>query len=99
MPFRPALLPRCHAAGARCPADPSFGSLIDSDSIDLGVASVAGLVNKYDLDPNQLDQLIWGNVVLQTSAPNISREIVIDLNPPTQIVGHSVSMACASGLK
>eukprot|EP01064_Diplonema_japonicum_P028378 TRINITY_DN4344_c0_g2_i1.p1 TRINITY_DN4344_c0_g2~~TRINITY_DN4344_c0_g2_i1.p1 ORF type:complete len:446 (+),score=132.47 TRINITY_DN4344_c0_g2_i1:83-1420(+) len=84
--------------GARTPFVKSFGEMYKTDSIGLGVAAVEGLLDKTKLDPSHVDNLIWGNVVLQTSAPNIAREIVIDLNLPKHIVAHSTSMACSSGL-
>eukprot|EP01012_Entosiphon_sulcatum_P050840 TRINITY_DN6978_c0_g1_i1.p1 TRINITY_DN6978_c0_g1~~TRINITY_DN6978_c0_g1_i1.p1 ORF type:complete len:469 (-),score=89.90 TRINITY_DN6978_c0_g1_i1:83-1384(-) len=86
-------------AGTRTPFVKAFGDLLKVDAVGLGVASVQGLLAKTNLDPKHVDDLIWGNVVLCTSAPNIAREVVIDLNLPRQIVAHSVSMACASGLK
>eukprot|EP01061_Rhynchopus_euleeides_P017292 TRINITY_DN2876_c1_g1_i1.p2 TRINITY_DN2876_c1_g1~~TRINITY_DN2876_c1_g1_i1.p2 ORF type:complete len:446 (+),score=197.11 TRINITY_DN2876_c1_g1_i1:128-1465(+) len=84
--------------GARTPFVKSFGELYKTDSIGLGVSAVEGLLNKTKLDPQHVDNIIWGNVVLQTTAPNIAREIVIDLNLPKHIVGHSTSMACSSGM-
>lgn len=37
--------------------------------------------------------------VVNTRAPNIAREIVIDLNLPRKITGVTVSRACLSGLQ
>lgn len=85
--------------GARTPFVKSFGKLIDQDAIDLGAAAVRGLLEKTKLDPNHIDEIIWGNVVLQSSAPNIAREIVIDLKLPTKIPGVTCSRACLSGLQ
>jgi len=69
------------------------------DSIGLGVSSVSGLLNKTQIDPNLIDEVIWGNVVLNTKAPNVAREIVLDLNLPKKITGVTVSRACHSGLE
>jgi acetyl-CoA acyltransferase len=85
--------------GVRTPFVKSFGELMKVDTIGLSVSAVAGLLGKTKLDPQVLDAIVWGNVVMQTNAPNCAREIVIDLNLPKHIVGHSVSMACASGLQ
>jgi len=65
----------------------------------LGVAAVEGLLKKSKLDPNLIDEIIWGNVVLNTKAPNVAREIVIDLNLPKKITGVTVSRACLSGME
>jgi acetyl-CoA acyltransferase len=69
------------------------------NSIDLGVASVQGLLAKYGVNPMVVEEIIWGNVVLNTAAPNIAREIVVDLNLPPHIHGVTVSRACLSGLE
>ena len=84
--------------GSRTPFVKSFGEMYKTDSMGLGVSAVEGLLNKTKLDPQHVDNLIWGNVVLQTTAPNIAREIVIDLNLPKHISCHSTSMACSSGM-
>lgn len=85
--------------GARTPFVKSFGQLMKVDTIGLSVSAVEGLLARTKLDPAKLDHIVWGNVVMQTNAPNCAREIVIDLNLPKHITGHSVSMACASGLQ
>lgn len=85
-------------SGARTPFVKSFGELMKVDTVALSVAAVNGLLNNTKLDPNHINHIVWGNVVMQTNAPNCAREIVIDLNLPRHIAAHSTSMACASGL-
>eukprot|EP01013_Petalomonas_cantuscygni_P002285 TRINITY_DN12323_c0_g1_i1.p1 TRINITY_DN12323_c0_g1~~TRINITY_DN12323_c0_g1_i1.p1 ORF type:complete len:441 (-),score=124.50 TRINITY_DN12323_c0_g1_i1:214-1536(-) len=93
MPLRTAVL----VAGQRTAFVGHFGPLINVDAIGLGSSAVGGLLKKTQLDPNHVDSLIWGNVVLQTNAPNLAREIVIDMNLPKKIPAHMTSMACSSG--
>lgn len=69
------------------------------DSIGLGCSAVSGLINKTGVDPHEVEQIVWGNVVLASGTPNIGREIVIELNLPRHIVAHMLSFACASSLK
>ncbi|CEO97951.1 Acetyl-CoA C-acyltransferase [Plasmodiophora brassicae] len=85
--------------GCRTPFVKSFGSLQEVDATALGVACVRGLIEKYKIDPVIVDDVIWGNVVVNTSAPNIAREIVIDAKLPRSIPGVTVSRACLSGLQ
>eukprot|EP00760_Papus_ankaliazontas_P002131 PhM_4_TR10856/c0_g1_i1/m.86485/K00632/fadA, fadI; acetyl-CoA acyltransferase len=96
--FAPASRTAVIVTGARTPFVRSFGVLMKKDTIGLSVAAVEGLLNKTKLNPQQIDHIVWGNVVMQTNAPNVAREIVIDLNLPKHITAHSTSMACASGL-
>ncbi|CAD2213822.1 acetyl-CoA acyltransferase [Angomonas deanei] len=84
--------------GARTPFVKSFGQLMKADTLHLATAAVGGLLSKAKIDPKEIDQIIWGNVVLQTNIPNCAREIVIDLNLPKNVTANVTSMACASGL-
>jgi len=86
-------------AGQRTPFVRAYGDLLMVDSVGLGSTAVAGLIKKTGVNPHDIEQIIWGNVVLSTGTPNIGREIVIDLNLPRQIVAHLISFACASSLK
>lgn len=85
--------------GARTPFLKSFGLVRSKTSIDLGAAAVKGLLEKTKLDPTLVDEIIMGNVVVSTAAPNLAREIVIDLELPRTIPGTTVSIACLSGLE
>ena len=86
-------------AGMRTPFVKAYGEFLHDDATALGSSCVSSLINKTNLDPNLLEAIVWGNVVLNTSNPNIGRDINIDLNLPRKIVAHQVSMACISGCR
>ena len=67
--------------------------------MDLGVCAIRGLVSRTGLDVRIVDEVIMGNVVVRSSAPNIAREIVIDAGLPRSVTGVMVSRACLSGLQ
>eukprot|EP00466_Bigelowiella_natans_P021320 jgi/Bigna1/82954/fgenesh1_pg.99_\ len=71
--------------GARTPFVKSFGAIMKNNAISLGAAAVKGLVAKTKIDPNAIDQLIMGNVVVNSNAPNLAREIIIDLMLPSNV--------------
>ncbi|GAB5354852.1 hypothetical protein AAMO2058_000155000 [Amorphochlora amoebiformis] len=85
--------------GARTPFVKSFGGLMRSDSIALACSAVKGLIGKSKINPNIIDQVIMGNVVVNSNAPNVARELIIDLKLPAKIPGTTVSIACLSGLE
>ena len=85
--------------GSRTPFAPVFGPLKDMDAIALGAAAVDGLIKSSGVDVQEVDGVVWGGVVLPPLAPNVAREIVIDLNLPPTAQGKTVSRACASGLQ
>jgi acetyl-CoA acyltransferase len=43
--------------------------------------------------------VIWGGVLLPSLAPNVAREIVLDLDLPCGVEANTVTRACASGLQ
>lgn len=85
--------------GNRTPFVKAFSEYLTLDTIALGVEAVGGLIARSGLDPKEIDGLLWGGVLLPAMAPNVAREIVIDLNLPTSVEANTVTRACASGLQ
>jgi hypothetical protein len=85
--------------GSRTPFVKSFGQMKTASAIDLSVACIKHLVAKTKLDSQEIDQVIMGNVVLNSAAPNLARESVLDAQLPKRIVGTTISIACLSGLE
>jgi len=86
-------------AGNRTPFVKAFSEYLQLDTIALGVEAVGGLLERTQLDTQEIDALIWGGVLLPSLAPNVAREIVIDLDLPTGVEANTVTRACASGLQ
>ena len=86
-------------AGNRTPFVKAFSEFLGLDTIALGVEAVGGLMARTGLDPKELDGVIWGGVLLPSLAPNVAREIVLDLDLPTSVEANTVTRACASGLQ
>jgi acetyl-CoA acyltransferase len=85
--------------GSRTPFTKAFSELRKLDTIDLASAACKGLIEKSKVDPRDIDEVIWGAVVFKSSAPNVARELVLDLNLPPSIPGMTVTRACLSGLQ
>jgi len=86
-------------AGSRTPFVKAFKEFMRMDAIDLGVAAVQGLLDKSDLASAEIDGIVWGGVILPAAAPNVAREIALDLRLPASVEGMTVTRACASGLQ
>jgi acetyl-CoA acyltransferase len=86
-------------AGLRTPFVKAFGEFLKLDTIALGRAAVTGLLERTGLARREVDSIVWGGVVLPSSAPNIAREIALDAGLPHEVEGVTVSQACASGLR
>ena len=83
--------------GARTPFVRAFAELLRLDAVDLGVKAVAGLLDRTGVPPGAVDAVIWGGVILPGAAPNVGREIALDLGMH-HVDALTVSRACASSL-
>ncbi|MDR7168210.1 acetyl-CoA acyltransferase [Nocardia kruczakiae] len=86
-------------AGARTPFLRAFTDYTRMDTIDLGVLAVGGLLERTGLPKNQVQAMVWGGVILPSAAPNVAREIALDLGLDHGCEGYTVTRACASGLQ
>ncbi|NOJ80439.1 acetyl-CoA C-acyltransferase FadI [Myxococcus xanthus] len=68
-------------------------------ALDLGRLVVQELVQKTDLDPNVIDQVVFGQVIPTLTAPSIAREVVIAAGLPKKIDAFTVSRACATSIQ
>lgn len=68
-------------------------------AVDLGKQVVQELLNRADMNPNLVEQLVFGQVVQMPEAPNIAREIVLGTSLPVHTDAYSVSRACATSFQ
>ena len=54
---------------------------------------------RTELDRKEIDAIVWGGVILPGLAPNVGREIALDLRLPFSVEAYTVTRACASGLQ
>ncbi|MCP2274794.1 acetyl-CoA C-acyltransferase [Nocardia amikacinitolerans] len=86
-------------SGARTPFVRAFTDFTRMDSIALADAAVRGLLERTGLPGAQVQAIVWGGVILPSAAPNIAREIALDLRLDPGCEGYTVTRACASGLQ
>ncbi|WP_280453021.1 acetyl-CoA C-acyltransferase [Nocardia cyriacigeorgica] len=98
METRAARLPLIYSAHLT-PFGPAFTDYTRLDSIDLADIAVRGLLERTGLAGDQVQAIVWGGVVLPSAAPNIAREIALDLKLDPGCEGYTVTRACASGLQ
>jgi acetyl-CoA acyltransferase len=83
-------------AGCRTPFAKSGSAFKNMTSIDLGILAVRELIERANLDPREVSELVYGTVVHSVTAPNIAREVTLGAGLPATVPAHSVSRACAS---
>lgn len=86
-------------AGVRTPFVKAFGVFLKMDSIALADTAVTALLDRTELPRSEIDSLVWGGVILPGMAPNIARELALDLKLPARAEGMTCTRACASGLQ
>jgi acetyl-CoA acyltransferase len=82
--------------GLRTPFAKSGTHYARLSALDLGKLVVAELVQRSGIDPNSIQELVFGNVIPSVKAPNIAREIILGTGLPRKLPGYTVSKACAS---
>ena len=86
--------------GARTPFGTFGGGLRDVSATDLGVIAAKAAIERSKVDPKQIDQVIFGNV-LQTSgdAVYLARHIGLKSGVPTETPALTINRLCGSGLQ
>ncbi len=85
-------------AGARTPFVKAGTVFKHYSPFALGLHAVAGLMEKHRVDPQSVDELIYGIVLLDPSLPNLAREIVFKSALPASTHALTVSNNCISGI-
>src|SRR6476661_3047321 len=83
-------------AGVRTPFAKAGTALKEFTAIELGKLAVAELIQRANLDGNNVDAVVYGTVVPSVVAPNIAREISLMPMLPKGTEAYTVSRACAS---
>ena len=86
--------------GARTPFGAFGGSFKDMSATELGAAAARGALERSGVDRNDVDQVIFGNVI-QTSpdAVYISRHVGLQAGVPEEVSALTVNRLCGSGLQ
>lgn len=85
-------------AGCRTPFVRAAGVFSKYSFLDLGIHAVKSLVSKSAIDPEMIDELVFGTVLLDPRYPNYAREVVLRSGLPKTISAHAISNNCISGL-
>lgn len=78
----------------------SFGGAFKTVSaVQLGKVVVEALLEKSGLKPEQIDEVIFGNVLHAGLGQNVARQVAITAGIPNDKPAFTVDMVCGSGLK
>src|SRR5579872_5283889 len=86
-------------SGVRTPIGKFGGSLASLTAVDLGVVAAKAALERAGIQPEQVEETIFGNARQAGGGPNPARQISIRSGVPEEVPAFTANKACASGLK
>ena len=75
------------------------GSLKGMQAHDLGALTIEAVMQKSNLNPNDVDELIMGQVLTSATGQNPARQAAILANMPVEKTAYVINQVCGSGLR
>ncbi|WP_181369188.1 acetyl-CoA C-acyltransferase [Flavobacterium profundi] len=86
-------------AAVRTPIGSFMGALSSVPATKLGATAIKGALNKINLDPKEVDEVLMGNVVQAGNGQAPARQAAIYAGIPDTVPCTTVNKVCASGMK
>lgn len=84
--------------GVRTPFAKAFTDLNDLNASDLAKLTTQELLQRLDLEPEAVDEIVWGAVLPTMSNLNVGREVAIALGL-NHAPGYTLARQCATGIQ
>ncbi len=75
------------------------GSLKDVPATDLGAAVVKEALNRANVKPEQVDEVMFGCILTAAQGQNPARQVAVKAGVPYSVPAYTVGMVCGSGMK
>lgn len=85
--------------GARTPIGRFLGSFAEITTVELGVLAAREAMRRSGVEPDQVDQTIFGHARQAGNGPNTGRQVSIGAGVPKDVSAYNVNIACGSGMK
>src|SRR5713226_303503 len=86
-------------SAVRTPIGKFGGSLASLTAADMGVVAAKAAIERAGIQPEQVEETIFGNARQAGGGPNPARQISIRSDVPQEVPAFTVNKACASGMK
>lgn len=87
------------AGGVRTAIGAFAGSLADVSAPKLGSVAIKGALERAGVAPDQVDEVIMGNVLSAGLGQNVARQATLGAGIPNSVGATTVNKVCGSGLK
>jgi acetyl-CoA C-acetyltransferase len=85
--------------GARTPIGRFLGSYAELPAVDLGVSAAKEAMRRAGVQPDSVDQTIFGHARQAGNGPNTGRQVSVRAGVPVEVSAYNVNIACGSGMK
>src|SRR5262245_48650651 len=85
--------------GARTPIGRFLGSYAEVPAVDLGVLSAREAMRRSNVEPDAIEQTIFGHARQAGNGPNTGRQVSVRAGVPIEVSAYNVNIACGSGMK
>ncbi|MEW6060179.1 MAG: thiolase family protein [Actinomycetota bacterium] len=85
--------------GARTPIGKFLGGLSEVTTVELGTLAAKEAMRRSNVQPDQIDQTIFGHARQAGNGPNTGRQVSVRSGVPNEISAYNVNIACGSGMK
>ena len=86
-------------SAVRTPVGSFGGSLKTIDAVKLGEIAVKEALNRANLDPEKVDELVFGCVLQGGQGQNVARQVCIKAGLPIEVPAMTINKVCGSGLR
>ena len=86
-------------SAVRTPIGSFLGSLSNISAVDLGAISISGALNRINLSPESVDEVIFGNVIQAGLGQAPARQSAIKAGIPSSVPSTTINKVCSSGMK
>ncbi|MDR0206103.1 MAG: acetyl-CoA C-acetyltransferase [Bacteroidales bacterium] len=86
-------------AAKRTPIGKMFGTLSNFSPADLAALVMKNIIAETGIQPNQIDEVIGGNILSAGQGQGIIRQAAIKAGLPVEVPAYAINMVCGSGLK
>jgi acetyl-CoA C-acetyltransferase len=85
--------------GARTPIGTFLGSFAETPAVRLGVLAAQEAMRRSRIEPDQIEQTIFGHARQAGNGPNTGRQVSMGSGVPEEVSAFNVNIACGSGMK
>lgn len=86
-------------SAVRTPIGSFMGALSSVPATQLGATAIKGALNRINLDPSEVDEVIMGNVVQAGNGQAPARQAAVYAGLPVSVPCTTINKVCASGMK